>query len=377
MNSLVFRRDLLRIVTVFSLLIGPPTTVADQSQAEQRRYTYSWLFTDGTDMKPRGGTTKGAAITLAGTGKQWQALQNEKRAGFNKDRLAILSLAGQYRATFDFIETVGFTDGYRPGKPYQTWGTELVKVIEDSPKFISLQHILVMYFMRDDGSKSEPVVMKHWRQDWTYEDRDLHVYQGDQQWKHQRISRSAAKGNWTQTVFQVDDSPRYEAYGRWVHTSNNSHWRSSLTARPLPRREFSVRSDYSVLEAVNRITITPTGWVMEEDNLKTKLLENGHREYLAREAGITRYERIEDKLEAGNNYWVRTQDYWAAVRSAWSDVYQQHRRFAVSKSSNDKPLFQLMFENADEYTKLDNDNQRSSHIDETVRELHQYVKHRF
>ena len=76
-------------------------------------------------------------------------------------------------------------------------------------------------------------------------------------------------------MFQVDDSPRYEALGEWEHYGSYSAWTSDRTARPLPRRETTVRSDYQILEGINRHTLTPTGWVQEEENLKLVLDEQG------------------------------------------------------------------------------------------------------
>mgnify|MGYP006197439051 CR=1 FL=1 len=52
-----------------------------------------------------------------------------------------------------------------------------------------------------------------------------------------------------------------------------STWISDETWRPLPRREFSVRKDYEVLVGTNRHTITPDGWLQEENNLKRVLPE--------------------------------------------------------------------------------------------------------
>ena len=43
-----------------------------------------------------------------------------------------------------------------------------------------------------------------------------------------------------------------------------SVWESKDTLRPLPRREFSVRSDYDVLWGTNRITVLPSGWVRKK-----------------------------------------------------------------------------------------------------------------
>ena len=65
-------------------------------------------------------------------------------------------------------------------------------------------------------------------------------------WGYRKLSKAlAAKGTWTQKVFQVDDSPRYEGYATWVHVDGRHYW-DSQTDGPLPRREYSKRSDYNV-----------------------------------------------------------------------------------------------------------------------------------
>ena len=119
-------------------------------------------------------------------------------------------------------------------------------------------------------------------------------------------------------MLQVDDSPRYAALGRWEHSGGVSTWISDETWRPLPRREFSVRKDYDVLVGTNRHTITPTGWVQEENNLKLALKD---RKYLAREYGVARYQRIKDyDFGAGEKYYTRTEPFWAEVRAAWREL---------------------------------------------------------
>ncbi|WP_207423099.1 DUF6607 family protein [Desertivirga brevis] len=50
---------------------------------------------------------------------------------------------------------------------YHSWGYEWVTVVEESPKKIVLQDLLVV---------GESMVIKHWRQDWTYEDPTLLVF---------------------------------------------------------------------------------------------------------------------------------------------------------------------------------------------------------
>ena len=76
---------------------------------QELRYTFSWNFDTESDLRPRGGTTTGADVTLAASpSESWKALQKPYQSKFEKDRAAILAMAGEYRASFDFIETLGF-----------------------------------------------------------------------------------------------------------------------------------------------------------------------------------------------------------------------------------------------------------------------------
>jgi hypothetical protein len=332
--------------------------VADEPQPatdDLRRYTFSWQFTAGDPMRPRGGTSRGAPVVLdTAPTREWQALQEPGLDKRERDRRAILAMAGSYRTTFDFIETVGFVAGYEPPAPYQSWSTEHVRVIEDRGDFISLQHLLVMFFVGDDGAVSAPIVTKHWRQDWQYEDRDLHQYAGHDRWQHRRASAEEARGKWSQAVFQVDDSPRYETLGEWRHDGSDSSWSGAPTWRPLPRREYSVRDDYHALVAVNRHTILPSGWVHEEDNLKLVLDAAGapaaQVPYLARELGVNRYDRLAQfDASAGERYWQSTRDFWHVVRAAWADVYAERERFElVAAAAGEAPLLFRMLQFAEE-----------------------------
>ena len=153
---------------------------------------------------------------------------------------AIVALAGSYRVSFDFVETMGFREGYQPPKPYFSWGTEHVHVLALEADFVSLQHSLVMFFKDKDGNESGPMVMKHWRQDWRYEDTNLHTFQGKSVWAQETKTAEEVKGKWTQAVYQVDDSPRYEVVGDWSHENGISTWKSEscfclLYTSPSPR----------------------------------------------------------------------------------------------------------------------------------------------
>ena len=320
----------------------------------QRQYTFSWMFADSDSMKPRGGTTSGPEVQLdSGTSAAFTGLQAHNLDARERDRRAILAMAGDYRTSFDFIETVGFTEGYQPKAPYQSWGTERVYVVADEPEFVSLQHIIVMHFVDPDGFKSDAMVVKHWRQDWRYEDEEMHAFQGRGAFALQVLDQDSREGAWTQTVYQVDDSPRYEAIGRWTHVPGVSYWQSDDRRRPLPRREFSIRDDYQALYGSHRITITPAGWTQEEDALKLVLDENNRpstaQPYLAREAGLSRYDRLLDyDFSAGDDYWQETSAFWSRVRHYWSALYKAESEFSLLKSVDGTPMFMALFGMAEE-----------------------------
>ena len=328
------------------------------NDAKGRQYTFAWQYLDGDAMAPRGGTTKGSPVELVtAPGEAWAALQAPKLSKQERDRRAILAMAGPYRTSFDFIETVGFTEGYAPSRPYQSWGTEFVYVVANRKDFISLQHILVMRMQDADGGEAEPLVIKHWRQDWAYEEPELHTFRGNRIWARETLETAEVSGRWAQSVYQVDDSPRYMAVGKWRHYANHSSWESDETWRPLPRREFSVRDDYDVLVGTNRHTITPTGWVQEEDNLKVVLDDDGEpAQVLARENGLARYQRIDNyDWGAGDDYWQRTGPFWEVVRDEWRQLFNNNSRLGVSKEAGDVAMFIAMFQLADSSTEGDFD----------------------
>lgn len=321
-----------------------------------QQYIFSWALSNQCDDKPRGGTSKGVEITKdPNVHSGWLKLKDNNLSKMEKDRLAILAMAGPYKVDFNFLETVGFSENYKRDKPYHSWGTEYVYVLEDKPEYISLQHVMVMNFKTEDGGVSEPMVMKHWRQDWTYQDETLMVYQGDNSWKKQTISSDDAQGKWSQAVFQVDDSPRYESIGRWDHNPSFSSWISETTQRPLPRREYSVRKDYQILEGFNRHTINRFGWVQEEENWKKAINTDGSlKGYLAKEEGIGRYQRIiGTDFKPGDAYMAKAGLFWADVRLVWQDIFKHSDQLALNKSVDGVPLFMPLFEYAGQVMEAD------------------------
>jgi hypothetical protein len=317
-----------------------------------RQYTFAWKFVEGDAMAPRGGTTRGSQVTLAkDPGAEWKRLREPGLDPFERDRRAILALAGEYRTSFDFIEVAGFTGTYAPTRPYQSWGTEKVYVVRDEPRSISLQHVLVMKIVGEDGKVVGPFVTKHWRQDWSYEPAKRLVYRGRNRWESVPVTADEARGAWVQSVWQVDDSPRYSGVGRWQHFGNYSTWMGGEGWRPLPRREYSVRDDYHVLVGTNRHTITPTGWIQEEQNLKVVLAADGSvaadTPVLGREFGLNRYERIVDfDWSPGDRYVERTAMLWRAVQSEW-DALAGNGGFRLRAAPDKEQLFKPLFEYAD------------------------------
>ena len=260
--------------TSFAALLLPLVALAYEPGADtgtENQFTFAWPLGEQA-LKPRGASTRGTPVVLERTpGEAWKRLREPGLSAFERDRRAILAMAGPYRVSFDFLEVVRFDPSLKPDAPYQSWGTEYVFVSEDRNDFIALQHILVMRMQLEDGKASEPMVVRHWRQEWRYQPDGLLAYEGANTWARRPLSEEQRHGAWVQSVFQVDDSPRYAARGRWQHNDGASTWISDETWRPLPRREFSVRKDYQVLVGTNRHTITPAGWVQEENNLKLVL----------------------------------------------------------------------------------------------------------
>lgn len=272
---------------------------------------------------------------------------SESLSKFEKDRRAILEMAGEYRVTFQFQETVPIAEGYELWDPYRTGATEFVEVVADEGDFISLQHVLVLH---DEDGEEEPRVVKHWRQDWTYQDTEVLQYRGHRTWEVKHLETDEAKGTWTQAVFQVDDSPRYEGVGEWTHIGGRSAWESGDTWRPLPRREYTKRSDYDMLVSRNRHTITPEGWVHEQDSYKLVLADVGEPEQvLVHESGLNIYDRTDEvDFTAGREYWENTRQYWSDVRELWRDVLDDSQRITIQAKLDDKRMYKKFFELANE-----------------------------
>ncbi len=260
------------------------------------------------------------------------ASQRAEAAKFEADRQAILAMAGDYAVTFDFRETVPFADGYEMKEPKVSAAHEIVRVIEDSGDFISIQHILVV-----GGAQKAPV--KHWRQDWRYEPAQVLKFVGGNAWRMEAVSADERAGAWSQVVYQVDDAPRYGAVGKWTHEAGVSEWTPPAEWRPLPRRDATTRDDYDAVDAVNRHAITPFGWVHEQDNSKL-VLRDGAPHVIVREVGVNTYRKIESSdAHIADDYWAATKDYWAGVRAEWARLENESGEFALTVQGEPEPVY--------------------------------------
>lgn len=256
-----------------------------------------------------------------------------------KDIKSIKEMCGCFEIRFNFAETFVKTgdENYKPSKNYSSRGLEWAQLITDNKNEISIQHILI------SGSKERPYIIKHWRQDWLYQNTDFYIYNYNNNWNYVKKNKKEVKGQWTQKVFQVDDSPRYEGSGSWVHVDGKSYWENTTSA-PLPRREYSKRSDYNVMERGNRQEISLTGWVHDQNNKKINR-KNGNKDIvLAHEKGHNNYVKVEDsKCESAVKWWVENENKWKNVRNKWEEVYGRNKDLNLKKSVNKTPLYMVLF----------------------------------
>jgi len=260
-----------------------------------------------------------------------------------KDSNAIMNMCGCFEVSFNFSETIKLNnrEDYVPSEDYQTTPVyELAIPIKKNKNEISIQHILQI------GDENYRSIVKHWRQDWLYQNKDLYQYDKDNNWIYKNLSRSDVKGQWTQKVFQVDDSPRYEGTSSWVHIDGKSFWENQTSA-PLPRREFSIRKDYNVLVRNNRHEITNYGWFHGQNNEKVDKVNDTEKELLALEVGYNYYRRVDDeKCKYAKDWWLENEKKWAVVRGIWDEIYSQNKDLSLKSNIDGRRLYEyLLFTN--------------------------------
>ena len=268
--------------------------------------------------------------------------QNKKK----QDQNAIKSMCGCYEVAFNFAETFQYSEDstYVGSKTKHDRGLEWVQLVEDDKNKISMQHLLIV------GKPDSPYIVKHWRQDWEYENTNFYQFNHDNKWNFVSLLKDDVKGQWTQKVFQVDDSPRYEGSASWVHVDGRSYWENTTSA-PLPRREYTKRSDYNVTVRTNRHEITKEGWIHDQDNDKVIREDNKEDVILAQEKGFNTYTKVDDsKCKAAQDYWKKNQDKWALVRSKWDEVFTRNKDLLLEEKVDNKGLFKYLFDDEKYHT---------------------------
>ena len=254
-----------------------------------------------------------------------------------QDRAIIKSMCGVYKVSFDFAETFSSDTGYKYKSRYKEWGIEYVFLAEESSNKISLQHLLIV---------NDTMIIKHWRQDWVYENTSVYKYYKDNEWIKETLSPEQYKGTWTQKVYQVDDSPRYESYGTWVHVDGKHFW-EGLNDAPLPRREFTKRSDYNVMRRHSRMEVFNDGsWALIQDNEKV-IRKDGVDKTLVWEKGIEKFTKGNYDGTPAIKWWDKQKQYWADVRKAWDEVYSTNPDLKLASKVDEKRLYDYLFDLGD------------------------------
>lgn len=274
------------------------------------------------------------------------ALSTSSPAQHKADRRNLDLLCGCFEVEFKYAETFAPDEEYAyHNRERISYAKEIVIPIERSDKKYVLQHLLII---------DDTMIIKHWREDWTYENPVLLKYSGDHTWEKQSLEGGQFKKKWTQTVWEVSDAPRYQGASEWVTTDNKTFWMNTTDA-PLPRREYTKRKDYNVMKRRNFISVDQTGWVHEQDNQKI-LRTNGKDVLIAEEKGMNTYKRIDDsKCEAGKVYWEKHMEYWSKVRKAWDKYLNTSAVVSVKPLVDGKPMHQYLSEIGDAFAgkKLD------------------------
>ena len=266
----------------------------------------------------------------------------------SEDLKAIKAMCGCYEVKFNFAVTFQRTkdEKYVASKPKYDWGLEWVELVEDQPDKVVMQHLLIV---------SDSMIVKHWRQDWEYENTRFYQFFKDTSWKYKTLSPAQVKGQWTQRVFQVDDSPRYEGTATWVHSDGRHYWENTTDA-PLPRREHTIRNDYNVLKRTNVHEITKDGWIHDQDNVKIVRDDAGNDTVLAYEKGHDTYTRVADsKCAAAQQYWAKNKNLWKNVRDKWTTVFARNKDLSLEPTVNNQPLFMHLFGLAPTAAKAESD----------------------
>jgi hypothetical protein len=251
-------------------------------------------------------------------------------------------LCGCFEVDFKYAETFSPDPAYKYHEREEIGGTaELALPLLVTDTKIIIQHLLIV---------GQATVVKHWREEWTYENPVLWKYVGNKVWQKDSLPAHAVMGKWTQAVWEVADEPRYQGLGHFMAIDGKMVWQSTADA-PLPRREYTVRNDYQILRRTNRIHITNEGYRHEQDNQKIVKSPQGNEKLLVEEKGWNTYRRIEEKeCAAASAYWQSNQTYWNTVRLIWASKMGIQDRVALADKIDDKMLHEHLIEQSKRFT---------------------------
>ncbi len=273
---------------------------------------------------------KKTALTLIFTGLAAMAFAQNTR-----DIEAIKGQCGCFDITFKYAETFAPDTSYKYHGRELSYGREYIFVVEESPKNIVIQHLLVI---------KDTMIIKHWREDWTYRDPHLLSFHTNNDFRYSDIKNKNYAQGWTQWVYGTQDEPRYAGFGEWAHVNGKSVWESRSDAA-LPRREYSTRSDYNVLNRGNRIHVTAKGYLHEQDNYKIIREEGKPDVLLASEKGLNDYVKIDpSKCESAKKWWEENKAFWNGVRAAWDEAEDQHKSFKIKEKVDDQRLGSYIYD---------------------------------
>lgn len=251
-----------------------------------------------------------------------------------QDQKAIKDMCGCYEIKFKYAETFATDIAYEKAYDYRANALEWAELVTDKDDNIEIQHLLVV---------NDTMVIKHWRQDWKFENQDVFNFTNKNTWNTEKLSKENVEGQWTQKVYQVDDSPRYSGSATWVHVDGKRVWESKIDA-PLPRREYSKRSDYNILKRGNKVQLTDYGWLHEQDNDKIIREEGKEDELLVQEKGYNIYKKVADeKCQVARDWWKENNKVWKKVRKEWDKVFAENKEVKLKEKVDGKRLHQHLF----------------------------------
>lgn len=251
------------------------------------------------------------------------------KATATQDKETIKNLCGCFEVEFKYKETFSYPSDYQLKDAYYNEALEWVSYEPQIDGTLKLQHILII----DDST-----IVKHWREDWSFENNTIYQYQKDYQWKRVTLPAERTKGTWTQKVYEVDDRPQYDGVATFNYFDGNILWQSKIDA-PLPRREYSKRSDYNVMNRYNRLYIGKDGYLHEQDNKKIARRDNSIDTLIAEEKGFNTYKKVDEtKCKAGIAWWEKNKIFWLDVRAVWADILPQQEELKVTRIVDGKSL---------------------------------------